>query len=188
MFVSIIAYIIDGIIIGHFLGTEAIAAFGFTVPYQKFTAIFPNIIALGMQVLCSKNLGKGDLRESNKIFSLALTFARCFFQRHGNFIGGLSRRSCLCRRSQFDSAADKTCAEIFADNFLDSDGGNIFGDTDNRGALHAQRRYGLSDDALTPHFGITGLWLSFPLSYVAFLLACDIRRDVSALRKNNLPP
>ena len=65
--------IIDGMITGNFLGTEAIAAFGLTVPYQKFTAIFPQVVALGMQILCSKSLGAGNLQECNKIFSLALT-------------------------------------------------------------------------------------------------------------------
>ena len=35
MFVAIISWIIDGGIIGNFLGTESIAAFGLTVPYQK---------------------------------------------------------------------------------------------------------------------------------------------------------
>ncbi len=65
--------LIDGILISKFLGTDAIAAFGLTLPYQKFTVMLPIIIALGMQVLCSKSLGAGDLREANRIFSLAAT-------------------------------------------------------------------------------------------------------------------
>ena len=75
MFVSTIGYVIDGIIIGEFLGTEAIAAFGLTMPYQRFVTIFPAVIVLGMQVLCSKALGRGDLREANEIFSLAMVAA-----------------------------------------------------------------------------------------------------------------
>ena len=67
-----IGNLIDGILISNFLGIEAIAAFGLTIPYQKFTAMLPAIIALGMQVLCSKSLGSGNLREANQIFSLAL--------------------------------------------------------------------------------------------------------------------
>ena len=77
MFTAAIGGIIDGIITGKFLGSEAMAAFGFTVPYQNFTSIFPFVTALGMQVLCSKKLGAGDIRESNKIFSLAITAALC---------------------------------------------------------------------------------------------------------------
>ncbi len=75
MLATAIGNVIDGIIIGNMLGTNSMAAFGFTSPYQKFTAIFPNILALGMQILCSQNLGKGKLDEANGIFSLALSTA-----------------------------------------------------------------------------------------------------------------
>ena len=75
MFVSTIGHVIDGVITGSFLGTEAIAAFGLTMPYQRFVTIFPAILALGMQVLCSKNLGREDLRAANEIFSPAMTTA-----------------------------------------------------------------------------------------------------------------
>ena len=75
MFVSTIGHVIDGVITGSFLGTEAIAAFGLTMPYQRFVTIFPAVLALGMQVLCSKNLGKGDLRAANGIFSPAMAAA-----------------------------------------------------------------------------------------------------------------
>ena len=72
MFVAIISWLIDGGIIGNFLGTESIAAFGLTMPYQRFTVIFSNVVMIGMQVLCSKSLGRGDLREANEIFSQAV--------------------------------------------------------------------------------------------------------------------
>lgn len=48
MFTAAIGGIIDGIITGKFLGSEAMAAFGFTVPYQNFMSIFPFVTALGM--------------------------------------------------------------------------------------------------------------------------------------------
>ena len=72
LFVSTIGYVIDGILTGEFLGTEAIAAFGLTMPYQKFVTIFPSVVVLGMQVLCSKFLGRGELHTANGIFSLAV--------------------------------------------------------------------------------------------------------------------
>ena len=75
MFVSTIGYVIDGVITGNFLGTEAIAAFGLTMPYQRFVTIFSSVIVVGMQVLCSKFLGRGELREANGIFSLATAAA-----------------------------------------------------------------------------------------------------------------
>ena len=75
MLATAIGNVIDGIIIGNLLGSNSMAAFGFTNPYQKFTAIFPNILALGMQILCSQNLGKGKLDEANGVFSIALNTA-----------------------------------------------------------------------------------------------------------------
>ncbi len=66
-FAATLGNLIDAILISKFLGTEAIAAFGLTIPHQKFTDMLPAIIALGMQVLCSKSLGKGNLREANQI-------------------------------------------------------------------------------------------------------------------------
>ncbi len=75
MFASVIGNTIDGIITGNFLGTDSLAAFGFTAPYQRFTTIFPAVLALGMQILCSKALGRGELREVNGFFSLAVATA-----------------------------------------------------------------------------------------------------------------
>lgn len=73
MFVSIIGSITDGAITGNFLGTNSIAAFGMTMPYQKFIGIFPLVMMVGMRVLCSKSLDSGDLRKTNEIFSLTIT-------------------------------------------------------------------------------------------------------------------
>ena len=39
MFVSTIGYVIDGIITGEFLGEDSMAAFGLTMPYQKFVTM-----------------------------------------------------------------------------------------------------------------------------------------------------
>ena len=75
MIVSIVGSITDGAITGSFLGTESIAAFGMTMPYQKSVWIFPLVMMVGMQVLCSKSLGGGDLQKANEIFSLAVTVA-----------------------------------------------------------------------------------------------------------------
>lgn len=72
-FAATIGSIIDGMITSNLLGTSSIAAFGLTMPYQKFVFIFPSVITLGMQILCSQSLGKGNLREANGIFSLTVT-------------------------------------------------------------------------------------------------------------------
>ena len=72
MFFGIIGYVIDGIIVGSFLGRESIAAMGLFLPYQHFIGIVPNIIVLGMQISCNKTLGRGNLQKANEIFSQAL--------------------------------------------------------------------------------------------------------------------
>ena len=71
-FAATVGSVVDGMIIGNFLGTEAIAAFGFTLPYQAFVAVFHAVIMLGMQIMCSKALGRGNLNEANGIFSSAV--------------------------------------------------------------------------------------------------------------------
>ena len=65
--------VIDCMIIGKFLGAEAIAAFGLSSPYQNVVDIFPCVVALGTQVLCGKTLSTGDITKANKIFSQAVT-------------------------------------------------------------------------------------------------------------------
>ncbi|MBE8952641.1 MAG: ATP-binding protein [Quinella sp. 1Q7] len=88
LFISILGYVIDGIIVGSFLGRDSIAAIGLVLPYQKFVGIFPSIMVLGMQILCSKSLGKGDLQEANEIFSQALivTLSVSFLMTFGTLL------------------------------------------------------------------------------------------------------
>ena len=73
MFATAIGNVIDGIIIGNMLGADSMAAFGFTTPLQKFTAILPNVLMLGMQILCSQELGKGRLNAAIGAFSLSVS-------------------------------------------------------------------------------------------------------------------
>ena len=73
MFVSVVGSITDGAITGNFLGTASIAAFGMTMPYQKFIGIFPLVMMVGMRVLCNKSLDSGNLRKTSEIFSIAVT-------------------------------------------------------------------------------------------------------------------
>ena len=75
MFVAIVGNVVESAITGNFLGTKAIAALGMTMPYQKFCIIFSVVITAGMQILCSRSLGSGNLREANEFFSIAVTAA-----------------------------------------------------------------------------------------------------------------
>lgn len=63
---------IDGIVVGRFLGEDAMAAFGFTLPYQKLASIPPTVIAIGMRIICVEKLGKGKPDQANGVFSLSV--------------------------------------------------------------------------------------------------------------------
>lgn len=75
MLSTAIGNFIDGIIIGNFLGENFMAAFGFTIPYQKFIIILPNVLAMSMQILCNQQIGRGNLQTANGIFSLSVAFS-----------------------------------------------------------------------------------------------------------------
>ena len=75
MFISVVSNVVDGAVTGNFLGTTSIAAFGMTMPYQRFCIIFSTLVMIGMQILCSRSLGGGNLREANEFFSMAITAA-----------------------------------------------------------------------------------------------------------------
>ena len=75
MIVSVVGNVVDGAVTGNFLGTKAIAAFGMTMTYQRFCMIFSTVVMIGMQILCSRSLGSGNLHKANEFFSMAVTAA-----------------------------------------------------------------------------------------------------------------
>ena len=54
IFAEKLGLLIDGTLTGKFLGTEAIAAFGLTVPYQKFVMIFTLVMGLWLSVMLNQ--------------------------------------------------------------------------------------------------------------------------------------
>ncbi len=68
---------IDGIFVGHFIGSEALAAINLVIPIAMiFFAAF-DMIAVGSQVKISIMLGEGNERSANELFtaSVLITFA-----------------------------------------------------------------------------------------------------------------
>lgn len=71
-FTATFGMVIDGVLIGRFLGPVAMAAYGVAMPlYVIFTAI-SSIISTGAQTCCGNAMGKGDMKLANSIFNLAL--------------------------------------------------------------------------------------------------------------------
>ena len=64
--------LIDNIMIGRFLGLEAIAAYGFANPVLLFIGAIGSMLAAGVQVACSKSLGSGSREETNRGYSSAI--------------------------------------------------------------------------------------------------------------------
>ena len=69
MLVGIAGCVIDGMIIGRFLGEEAMAAFGFASSVTLIPAIAATILGTGASVVCSRSLGKGSLEKTRADFS-----------------------------------------------------------------------------------------------------------------------
>ena len=64
--------IIDGVITGRFLGSTALAAHGIGTPYFSIASIISGILMVGSTALCTRAIGKGDEKETGRIFSMTL--------------------------------------------------------------------------------------------------------------------
>ncbi len=64
--------LIDNIMIGRFLGVNAIAAYGLANPILLFIGAIGSMLAAGVQVACSKSLGRGLQEETNAGYSSAI--------------------------------------------------------------------------------------------------------------------
>ena len=67
--------LIDNIMIGRFLGEEGIAAYGLANPLLLAIGAAGSLLAAGIQVTCSRSLGKGLQEETNAGYSAALLAA-----------------------------------------------------------------------------------------------------------------
>ena len=61
--------LIDNVIINRFLGVQAVAAYELASPVLLAIGAAASILALGVQVACSKSLGSGSQEETNKGYS-----------------------------------------------------------------------------------------------------------------------
>jgi len=67
--------LIDNIMIGRFLGVQAIAAYGLANPVLLVIGAIGSMLAAGVQVACSRSLGSGSQEETNKGYSSAIGLA-----------------------------------------------------------------------------------------------------------------
>ena len=67
--------VIDSIMISRFLGTDAMAAYGFASPVLLVFASFGSLLSSGIQVVCSRAMGLGDEDKINRCYSLSVIIA-----------------------------------------------------------------------------------------------------------------
>lgn len=63
--------LIDSIMIGQFLGTDAMAAYGFTQPVLLAFAAPGAMISAGIQVVCGRTMGSGDRDGTDACFTVS---------------------------------------------------------------------------------------------------------------------
>lgn len=64
--------LIDSIVIGRFLGVEAMAAYGYTQPVLLAFAAPGAMISAGIQVVCGNTLGSGDRDKTDSCFTVSV--------------------------------------------------------------------------------------------------------------------
>ena len=70
-----VCLLIDNVMIGRFLGEEAIAAYGLANPLLLAVGAIASLLSAGVQVVCSRYLGKGQQEEANGGYSSAVAVA-----------------------------------------------------------------------------------------------------------------
>ena len=69
---TMIGIVIDGIVIGRFLGTTSMAAYGLVTPIINLTTVFSGILASGAQINCAQHLGAGSVDKARRVFSMCM--------------------------------------------------------------------------------------------------------------------
>lgn len=67
--------IVDGVFIGRYLGTEAIAAHGIASPVFVFICMFSYFLTTAFQQMGTVALGKGNVKEANGLFNYAIAIS-----------------------------------------------------------------------------------------------------------------
>ncbi len=70
-----ICMLIDSIMIGRFLGPDAMTAYGLATPVLLIFAAIGSMLSAGVQVMCGKTMGSGDKNGTNACYSISLALA-----------------------------------------------------------------------------------------------------------------
>lgn len=67
--------LVDSIMIGRFLGVDSMTAYGLATPVLLVFAAFGSMLSAGIQVMCGKTMGSGDMEATNGCFSVSVALA-----------------------------------------------------------------------------------------------------------------
>ena len=67
-----ICMLVDSIMIGQFLGVDAMAAYGLASPLLFIYTAFGSLVSTGIQVVCSKSITRGDKEKTNICYTTAI--------------------------------------------------------------------------------------------------------------------
>ena len=68
---TMVGIVIDGIVIGRFLGPDSMAAYGLVTPIINLATAFSGILATGAQIICAQHLGAGKAERRAALFRCA---------------------------------------------------------------------------------------------------------------------
>lgn len=68
---TLIGMIVDGMVTGQFLGSDALAAYGLVTPFLTVITALATATSVGTATLVSTRLGKGDMEEMRKGFRIS---------------------------------------------------------------------------------------------------------------------
>lgn len=69
---TMIGIVIDGIVIGRFLGPDCMASYGLVTPIINLATAFSGILATGAQIICAQHLGAGNKKKARQAFSMCM--------------------------------------------------------------------------------------------------------------------
>ena len=78
LLLMISTFLIDGILIGQFIGLEGLAAFNLVYPMFSVLIAIAIVIATGGSAIVGKYLGQNKINKANQVFNLALVLAVIF--------------------------------------------------------------------------------------------------------------
>ncbi len=64
--------VVDGMIIARCLGSEAMAAYGISIPIMPIIIMIGGVLTSGSQILCGKYMADGDAKGARGVFSLSI--------------------------------------------------------------------------------------------------------------------